>query len=49
MNLDIAIIVLPVMAIGCFVAAQRFQGGSRLFLYGCAALNVAVLVMILGH
>ncbi len=44
MNMVITSIVLPAMAIGCVAAASRFEGESKLFLYGCAALNVAVLV-----
>lgn len=47
MNLTIAAIILPIMGIGCLVAAPKFYGGARLFLYGCAGVDLFVLLMIL--
>jgi hypothetical protein len=49
MNLELAPIILPAMAIGCAVASYRFEGGSRYFLLACAALNFIVLAMILAR
>lgn len=48
MNLDLAPIILPLMAIGCAVASYHFEGGSRYFLWACSALNLVVLAMILS-
>lgn len=47
MNIAIAAIILPIMGIGCLVAAPKFYGGARLFLYGCGAVDLFVLLMIL--